>query len=80
MIGFGACEMVHVPFKSRVYLLQLSGSLEYNPAGFQMRCFWGLVFWGRTLGLGSLMWGLDPSILEEDLYNCDSPPICDSSP
>ena len=52
------CCMPHLKAEC---LLQLSDSFEYNPAGFQMRCFWGLVFleqdpWARepNVGVGSL--------------------------
>ena len=32
--------------------------------------------WWRIPGLRSLMWGSDPSLLWEDLCNCDYPSIC----
>ena len=70
---------IHGIFQARVLewgAIVFSGI--YNPTGFQMRCFGGLVFLVQDPWLGSMMQGLDPSILEEELYNHDNPPICDS--
>ena len=42
-------------------------ALRYvSPVGLKARCSEGLLSWGKTPGLGSLMWGSDPLLLGEN--------------
>ena len=49
------------------------------PEKFKAKCSGGSSSQSRTPRLGQPMWGSDPSLLEESLYNWDYPPICGSS-
>ena len=46
------------------------------PAGFESRYSGGSSSQCRISRLGTLMWGLELSLFEEDLYSCDIPPNC----
>ena len=77
--GIRGCDILCMPFKCEVSLSCSTLALPYaNPTGLQSKMFWGLNFLVRDPGLGSLMWGLDPSLLGENLYNCDYPFACES--
>lgn len=43
---------------------------------FKARHSRGSCSWCRIPGLGSSTWGSDPSLLAENFYHCDIPPIC----
>ena len=73
--GLGACEILCAPFKSRICLFSHPVLLNVSPTGFQTQTFWGTCQC-RPPGLGSLMWGLVPSLLGEELYDCNYPLIC----
>ena len=71
-MGLRACEILCIPFKSRVFVsCSLLALPNINPAGFQSQM---LFSWNP--GLASLMWGLDPLLLGKELCGCDMLPIC----
>ena len=73
-LGLGACEILCVPFKSRFSISHNPIALpKLSPTSLQNQTFWGLV-----LRLQSLMWGLNPLLLGENLCSCNYPPICGS--
>ena len=76
VLGLRACEILLLLFKSRVSVSYSPLALSYaSPTGLQSQMLWGLIFWCNT-GLGSPVWGLDPSLLGENLCNCDCSPFC----
>ena len=83
-----AYEVLHSPFKSRVSVSYSPPALSYaSSSGLQYQIFWGLIFpvqdtkgGDPDVGLGTLMWGSEPSLLGENLCTGDYPPICGSSP
>ena len=48
------------------------------PLAFKTIRFRGLSSLSRTPGLGSPMWGSDPTFLGQNLCNCDYSPVCGS--
>ena len=50
--------------------------LKLSLTGLQSQTFWGLIFLVQGPGLGSRMWSSDPSLLGENLYDCNCLPIC----
>ena len=48
------------------------------PLALRARHYRNLSSWCRAHGLGSLMWGSDPLLLGENLWNYDCPSICGS--
>ena len=78
-LGLRACEILHAPFKSRDSVSYSSPALlNIRSTSLQSHTCWRLIFPAQDPGLGSLMWGSDPLLLGEDLYNCDISPICGS--
>ena len=75
-LGPRACEILYTPFKS-------GDSISHSPLGLPKSKpqwppkpkFQGLV---QNRSLGSPMWASDPSLLEENLCNCNHPPVCGS--
>ena len=67
-LGSGACEILFVPFNSRV-------SISF-PLAFKAKHSRGLSSQCRTPRLGSLMWGSDLSLCREKLCNYNYSPIC----
>ena len=44
--------------------------------GLKCQTVWELVFLVQAFWLGWLMWGLDPFLLKDNLWNCGYPPFC----
>ena len=57
---------------------QPSSSPTNKATGLQSQTFWGLIFQCRNPGLRNPMCSLNPSLLGEDLCNCDYPFVCGS--
>lgn len=62
------------PFKSR-FSISTSSLALLKTSTFKAKCFGGLSSWCRTPGLGSLRWGSEPSLLGQNLYHCNYPPV-----
>lgn len=67
------CEILSVPFKGKVSAYYSPPSFPHaSPTGLQNQTSWDLVVLVQNLWVAVLMWGLDPSLLDENLCNCDS--------
>ena len=54
-------------------------TLQYaSPAGLEIQTFWGLIFLVQHPQAGEPNVGLNPSLLGENLCNCNYSPICGS--
>ena len=79
VLGLGAAEILCAPFKS-------GGSISYSPlalpklssTGLQSQCSEASSSWCRTLRLENPMWVSEPSLLGENLCNCNYPPVLGS--
>ena len=68
----GVCEILSVPVKGKVSAYYSPTSLPHvSPTGLQNQTSWGLDVLVHNLWVAVLMWGLDPSLLGENLCNCD---------
>lgn len=75
------CEILSVPVKNPKSLLTIALHLcpMVSPTGLQNQTSWGLDVLVHNLWVAVLMWGLDPSLLGENLCNCDCYlPLCGS--
>ena len=73
----GTCEILHAPFKSRVYVSCSPLALPYaSPTGLQSQHSGGLSSQCRTPGLRSLIWGPELSLLGENPCSCDYTLVC----
>ena len=64
MLGLGASEFVHKPFKSRVLVSHSPLALpDISPTGFQSYILWKIIFLVQDPRIGSPTWSLDPSLL-----------------
>ena len=75
-LGPAACEILCTPFKNGLSISHSPlGLLKVSSTGLQSQTFWGLSSQYKTRRPGSLMWGLDPLFLRENLCNCNYPPF-----
>ena len=54
----------------------LRHSQRWALLAFKARCCGGFSSWNRMPGVGSLIWDSDPSLLGENLCNCNYSPVC----
>lgn len=70
-LGDLECEILSVPVKAKSLLTIAPHLAHVSPTGLQTRHPGGLDVLVHNLWVAVLMWGLDPSLLGENLCNCD---------
>ena len=79
VLGLRTCDILHMSCKNRVSVsITLWLSHIQTLLAFKARCSGVMSSQCRTLGLGILMWDLNPLFLGENLHNCDYSPLCGS--
>lgn len=79
VLGLRASEQTYKPFKSRICVpCSPMVPLDVSPDGFQSQMFWGHVSLVQVLRVGSLMFGIEHSLLREKFHICEVPPSCAS--
>lgn len=66
------CEILCPLCKREASVSCISLALQNKFSCFSNSAFWWLVFKGRILGLGSPVWGSDPSLLRKHPCGCES--------
>ena len=65
-------EILSASFKGKVSVYYSPTSFPHaRPPGFQSQTSWGFIVLVHNLWVAVLMWGLGPSLLGENLCNCD---------
>ena len=76
VLGLRTCDILRMSCKNRVSVsITLWLSHTQTLLAFKARCSGDMSSQCRTLGLGILMWDLNPLFLGENLHNCDYPPL-----
>ena len=78
VLGLEACEILYLPFSWSPFPTALQVFPIQAPLAFKVQRAGGSSSQCRTPGLRSPMWGLDPSLLGENLCDFDYPPVCRS--
>ena len=79
-LGLRACEICVHPLRVESISYSSLHPLKVSTTGLQSKHSGGWFSWCRTPRLGRIMWGSEPSLLWENLCNCNYPPLVGHQP